>query len=245
MRNGRPPKFAHVVAQRIVAEILDNELTPGDMLPPERVMLERYDVSRGVLREALRYLEMQEVIRVRPGPGGGPMVTAPDSQSLAITLSLLLAIDRTAFGSVLEARETLEPTMAALAAERATPEQLAELEQIVAETREAVADLAAFLRLSRAFHDAIAGAVNNSVFELLGRALHLVMASSAGDREYSVRRRREVAKVHADVFEAIRDRDPDRADAMMRHDLTRTYHHLTRANTGLLERRMTWRDIHQ
>ena len=56
---GMPPKRATVIAQRIVKEIKDRNLQPGSHLPPERDMLETYNVGRNTLREALRVLELQ------------------------------------------------------------------------------------------------------------------------------------------------------------------------------------------
>jgi GntR family transcriptional repressor for pyruvate dehydrogenase complex len=66
----RAPKTAMIVARRIVRDIDRLSLGPGDKLPPERVMLEEYQVGRGTLRESLRFLELQGIISLKPGPGG-------------------------------------------------------------------------------------------------------------------------------------------------------------------------------
>ena len=58
----RPPKAAMLVAQRIVRDIMRSGMSPGDLLPPERIMIETYETGRGTLREALRLLEFQGVI---------------------------------------------------------------------------------------------------------------------------------------------------------------------------------------
>ena len=63
----RPPKAAMLVAQRIVRDIVPGGLRPGDVLPPERAMLATYETGRGTLREALRLLEFQGVITLKPG----------------------------------------------------------------------------------------------------------------------------------------------------------------------------------
>lgn len=70
-RNSKPPKTALLVAQRIVEDIHDQGKQPGDRLPPERDMLEQYEIGRGTLRESLRFLELQGVISLKPGPGAG------------------------------------------------------------------------------------------------------------------------------------------------------------------------------
>ena len=121
------PKTATIVARRIVRDIDRLSLRPGDKLPPERVMLEEYQVGRGTLRESLRFLELQGIISLKPGPGGGPVVERPEATSLATSLMLLLQFADAPYRVVAEARVAVEPTMARLAAERMTPESLAEL----------------------------------------------------------------------------------------------------------------------
>src|SRR5262249_32700102 len=79
----RPKKTAMFLAQRIVAEIADRDLAAGSPLPAERDMLEDYGVARGTLREALRFLEIQGVITIKTGPGGGPLVGEPGSRHVA------------------------------------------------------------------------------------------------------------------------------------------------------------------
>src|ERR1700761_327644 len=86
----RPQKTAILLAQRIVGEITDQNLAPGTLLLPEREMLQRYGVARGTLREALRFLEIQGVLTIKPGPSGGPTVNTPDPRSLASAIALLL-----------------------------------------------------------------------------------------------------------------------------------------------------------
>ena len=109
----RPMKTAMLVAQRIVADINDRGNVVGDRLPPERLMLEKYDVGRGTLRESLRFLELQGVITLKPGPGGGPVVVQPDASSLATSLTLLLQFSKAPFRTIAEAESTVSPGAAA------------------------------------------------------------------------------------------------------------------------------------
>ena len=88
----RPPKAAMLVAQRIVRDVVRGGLRPGDLLPPERTMLEKYETGRGTLREALRLLEFQGVIALKPGPRGGPVLLDPDASHLASTVVLLMQL---------------------------------------------------------------------------------------------------------------------------------------------------------
>src|SRR5713226_3607467 len=98
----RAPKTALLVARRIVRDIERLELVPGDKLPPEKEMFQQYQVGRGTLREALRFLELQGILSLKPGPGGGPVVERPDASNLA-TLLVLLQFSDARYQTVVEA----------------------------------------------------------------------------------------------------------------------------------------------
>ena len=140
MTGSRPPKAAMLVAQRIVRDIGREGLRPGDLLPPERAMLETYETGRGTLREALRLLEFQGVIALKPGPGGGPILMNPAAAHLASTLQLLMQLNQAPYRMLIEARSALEPVLSRLAAEHIDAEALAELAGSVARMREHIDD---------------------------------------------------------------------------------------------------------
>src|SRR5215204_5074996 len=79
----RVDKVSEVVAREILSEITEQDLQPGAKLGPESEMLERYDIGRSSLREALRILEVYGVITIKPGPGGGPVVRRLSSRDFA------------------------------------------------------------------------------------------------------------------------------------------------------------------
>src|ERR1700674_1494569 len=84
----RVVKTSETVAIDLVHDIVVRRLKAGDKLPLEVAMLQEYRVSRASLREALRLLEVQGLISIRPGPGGGPVVGSVDARHLARTASL-------------------------------------------------------------------------------------------------------------------------------------------------------------
>ena len=122
MASGRPkpPKAAVLVAQQVVDEIVSNGLEPGDMLPREKEMIAEYEVGRATLREALRLLELEGALSIRPGPHGGPMVARPTARHLASTFALLLQLTGGKFRSIVDCRILIEPVAAAAAARHAT-----------------------------------------------------------------------------------------------------------------------------
>ena len=79
-------------------------------------MLETYETGRGTLREALRLLEFQGVIALKPGPGGGPILLTPAPSHLASTLQLLMQLNQATYRSIVEVRTAMEPMTSQLAA---------------------------------------------------------------------------------------------------------------------------------
>ncbi|MBE1536993.1 FadR/GntR family transcriptional regulator [Actinomadura algeriensis] len=216
--NMRPKKTAELLAQRIVADINRRGNTVGDRLPPERVMLEEYNVGRGTLRESLRFLELQGVIALKPGPGGGPVVQQPDAGNLATALTLLLQFGRAPFRTIAEARVGLEPMMARLAAVRMTDGHLAELRSSVDTMHDHLGDQSVFLEENKRFHDLIAHGSGNALFGHVVDALLGILDGSAIGIDYPEVRRTAVHRAHLRIYEAIASRDETAsAEAMTAH----------------------------
>ncbi|CUR58858.1 Transcriptional regulator, GntR family [metagenome] len=214
----RPQKTAMIVAQRIVADINRRGNTVGDRLPPERVMLDEYEVGRGTLRESLRFLELQGVISLKPGPGGGPVVIHPDATSLATSLTLLLQFSNAPFRTIAEARGGLEPMMAQLAAQRMNHEQLKDLRASVDTMQSHLDNQMIFLEENKRFHDVIARGSGNAMFGYLVDALLGILDGSAIGIDYPEVRRTAVHKAHLKIYEAIASRDAAAsAEAMSDH----------------------------
>ncbi len=211
----RPQKTAALLAQRIVGEITDGGLAEGSPLPPEKTMLEEYGVARGTLREALRFLEIQGVITIKTGPGGGPVVNQPGSRHLAGIIAMMLQLEHTSFRQVLEARAVLEPELARRAAARATDEQIAELQQSVADMRAHLQDEQRFIDENARFHEIIASAADNAVFAMVLGSLTWICDGTPLGVRYPAESRSAVAAEHARIQRAIAARDAERAGAAM------------------------------
>ena len=113
----RTTKTSDTVALQIVHDIMERGLVAGDRLPSEAMMLEEYRVSRGSLREALRLLEAQGLISLKPGPGGGPIVGVAESENLSRTSSLYFHLGGMTYAELFATQEELEPILARLAAQ--------------------------------------------------------------------------------------------------------------------------------
>jgi GntR family transcriptional regulator, transcriptional repressor for pyruvate dehydrogenase complex len=217
-KNHRPQKTAMLLARRIITEITNDGLTAGDPLPPERDMLAAYGVARGTLRESLRFLEIQGVITIKTGPGGGPIITNPGSRHLASVIAMRLQLSHTSFRSVLEAREVLEPAMARQAAERIGEDNLQALKESTETMREHLDDIDEFLDDNERFHSLIARGAGNELFSLVIASLNWICDATPLGVEYPRVSRDKVLQDHIDIYEAIAAGDPVAAgDEMTRH----------------------------
>ena len=106
---------------QIVKDIVDRGLVEGDRLPLEAAMVRQYRVSRASLREALRLLEVQGLISLRPGRGGGPAVGAAEPEHLARTATLFFHLDGTSYEELFLAHLELECEVSAMAADQPRP----------------------------------------------------------------------------------------------------------------------------
>lgn len=239
-RPARRGKAAGVLAQNIAAEIQRRGLTSGDKLLSEQKMVERYGVARGSLREALRYLELQGVLHIKSGPGGGPVIQIPDGRHFASTLALMLQFVGARFRAIVETRWVVEPGIAALAAERASAEDIAALRACLAAMRDALADGRRFAEESRRFHDLLAFASGNPLFRFLVPALHWISAGAGV--EFSAGERKRILRGMADILAAIEERN-----APVAYDLTRAFFgaslvYLERAHRTVMDRPLRWAD---
>jgi DNA-binding FadR family transcriptional regulator len=236
----RPQKTATIIAAALVDRITDHDLEPGTVLPPERVLMEEYDVGRGTMREALRYLELQGVLTIKPGPKGGPVVAAPDSRHLAATFALLMQFAGTQFRAVIESRLYLEPVTAKLTALQGDDDTVAELLTSVERMEENLSDGDAFLDENRRFHDLIAWGSGNPIFGYLINSLHWITDGTVLGIDYPVRFRRAVLDAHRAVAEAVAARDPEASFEAMRDHMENTVVYFEKRYPQVLDQSLKW-----
>ncbi len=208
------------VWEDIVTQILqlmgDGNLTAGSRLPSERELASRLGVSRPSVREAMRQLELMGVIESRQGSGA--FVKQVSDEDLVQPLALLLRGRKHLLHDILETRKVIEPHIARLAADKASAEDIAALEELTAQQQKKVRAGKLAIDEDTRFHHTLAQASGNRVLLLLVEScMDLLVESRKRNLQSPERARRSVAG-HIDVLQAIRARDPDRAFlAMMRH----------------------------
>jgi len=236
----RPPKAAMLVAQRIVRDVVRGGLKPGDLLPPERTMLETYETGRGTLREALRLLEFQGVITLKPGPRGGPVLLDPDATHLASTVVLLMQLKQAPFRTIVEVRSALEPMISSLAAARITPDALTELGATIDQMRHHLGDQHTFLDANKRFHDIIAWSSGNALFGYIVDSLLGIMDGTIIGIDYPSPRRAAILKAHESIFDAIKTGDQDEAETRMRTHIDEYVRYAKRKFPELLDEDIQW-----
>lgn len=209
----------------------------------ESEMLSQYGVGRGTLREALRFLEINGVIEIKVGPRGGPVVARPDATSLAGSLSLFLQLNGTTFESVVQVRRQLEPPVAALAALRASDEEIAAIAASVEAMAEGIDSEESFLAANERFHELIAWASGNVVLALLLSSLQWIADGKAVGVDYPVERRRAILAAHRDIYEAIAARDAAAASERVQGHNDHYEHYLRRHYANLLGSQLQWREV--
>jgi GntR family transcriptional regulator, transcriptional repressor for pyruvate dehydrogenase complex len=127
------------VVEQIQEAILAGQLKVGEQLPAERKLIDMFGVSRGTLREALRVLQQKGLIEIKTGVTGGSIIRGVTTEQFSENLAMLIRYQKVALRDLAEFREGIEGTVALLAAERATPADVAQLRDLLAQTKEAFA----------------------------------------------------------------------------------------------------------
>jgi len=229
-----------LVAQRIMRDVVADRHKPGDLLLPEKTMLERYRTGRGTLREALRLLEFQGVISLKPGPGGGPVLQDPDASHLASTLILLMQLKDAPFRSVVEVRSAMEPMISRLAAERMAEDALAELGGTIDRMRASIADPEEFLDANKRFHDIIAWSSGNPLFGYIVDSLLDIMDGTMVGIDYPVPRRVAILEAHERIHQALAAHDPAAAEERMREHIDAYVRYVKRTYPEVLDQVIRW-----
>jgi GntR family transcriptional repressor for pyruvate dehydrogenase complex len=204
------------VAQQIQGLIVSGALKPGDLLPPERELAERFAVSRGSVRDAIRTLEL--VGLVVPRQGEGTVVAEVSADAVVMPIASILLRKRELIAELLDVRKMIEPALAARAALRATPEDVARLEDVLRRQREKTERGEPAVEEDSEFHYLVALAAKNSVVQsVLDVLMGLLRETRARSLQTRGRPQRSLAG-HRRVLEAIKRRDPEAAErAVRRH----------------------------
>ncbi len=202
------------IASHLIRQIIEGDLAAGTLLPTEAELVREFSVGKSAVREAIRIVSTKGLVEVVQGSG---MRVTPrqrwnlyDPELIAIIGDSVVTITH-----LMELRLGLEPSIAAHAASRATPEQVDQLALLVEESAAHLEDIEGIVRRDMEFHNVLAEAADNPLYPIL-------LGSVA---ELQVQMRRKVVmtehgrdhgiEYHGRIVEAIRGKDPERAREQM------------------------------
>jgi GntR family transcriptional repressor for pyruvate dehydrogenase complex len=210
------------IADRIQEMVAANQLQAGTQLPSERELARMLGVNRATVREAIRLLEQRGLVRMKLG--SGTYIAHVPSSTVAETIARYFTFGSCSHEDLVKLREMLDPEIAALAAERAQPEDLVELSRCIGEIdstfRSGVP--VPYAHADAAFHEAIARATHNPLVIAITSGLHQIVRAWILAQS-SVHRLEGGALSHRAVYDAITTRNPAAARSAMQvhHTFTR------------------------
>jgi GntR family transcriptional regulator, transcriptional repressor for pyruvate dehydrogenase complex len=228
----KSPRFQPVqpvrAYQRIVEQVEEalakGELAPGQRLPSERELVAQFEVSRSTVREALRVLESNGVVRSRPGDPNGPEILPFSQSALRKQMVRLARVDELSLSELIGFRMIMDGAAIQVASRLRTPEQLADMEETLVAMRAAIdVDFEAFSEADLAFHDVIAQISRNSLIQTCNEVVRGVVLTLISDRIAHAQNSRalmlESLQHHAEVVEAIRAGDGHAAARIARQNM--------------------------
>ena len=233
----RNEKASEQIAQQIVHDIVAQGLRTGDRLPLEAEMVQHYGFSRSSLREGLRLLEVQGLIRIRPGPGGGPVVGAVDAANLARTSTLYFHLAGSTYDELLDAQIALEPLCAELAAHH--PDRRAAMKPYLSDEMPDGED--AYRGLTDSFHQTVYDLAGNSVLCLLAHAVTEIVTVHVVATMDPVALRPKILTEHRNIAVAIAAGQHQKARALMTDHFGQQHAHYRKTAANRLAELIEWR----
>ena len=217
-------KLSDQVLERMQELILSGEIGPGDTLPSEHELMDRFGVGRPAVREALQSLQTMGLITISHGERSRVNELTPDAELRpgdAVARMLLTSAPEN-LEDLKQARWLFELGMVRVGAPRARPQDVAELRRLIEAQREKLGDPAAFIRADIAFHTHLAGLSGNRILSAVSQAMlgwlfrfHSDLLIWSGHEEVTLAE-------HAGIVDAIESRDAEAAAAAMDAHLKRS-----------------------
>jgi len=213
---------AEEVVGRLRDMIHSGELKPGDRLPPERDLAKLLGVSRPTLRAGIRSLATVGILQSRQGAGTF-VAERDESPTLdSSPLRMLSALHGFTSDEMFEARLALEMSIAGLAAERATSEQMTLMAEEITGMYASLDDPAQYLVHDMQFHQTIAAASNNRILTALMNMVATILFDSRSKTVHRALDLKQSAEQHHQIYKAMREHDTEAARWAMHDHLIET-----------------------
>jgi DNA-binding FadR family transcriptional regulator len=206
------------VAEELRTRVVAGTLPPGSRLPNEEVLAREFGVSRATLREALRSLAAQDLIRTAKGAGGGSFVTLPSvahvSSFVHSSITLMADANDVTLEDLLEARELLEVPAARLAAERRRDDELERLRETIPDEPLRLGPDQQFV-YNQDFHTVVIECCDNALLAIAAQPIFGVLQRNLARTKLGERFHRAINDQHRTIAAAIEAGDAEAAGAEM------------------------------
>jgi DNA-binding FadR family transcriptional regulator len=218
----RVRKAYEQVADQLRELIMTGQLSPGERLPNEALLASEFGVSRATVREALRVLTTQNLVRTAKGTGGGSYVTLPTvdhiSEFLRSNINLLTESEDLTLAELVEARELLEVPAARLAATRRSEEDLDRIRGSIPGQPLALNTREQFV-YNKGFHSALLDSCGNALLSIAAQPVFSALQTKLSRSTLGRRFHREINAQHRRIAEALEESNPEAAGHEMRRHL--------------------------
>ncbi|MDZ5696520.1 transcriptional regulator NanR [Chelativorans sp. M5D2P16] len=217
-------KLSDQVLERLREMIVRGELGPGDLMPSERELMERFGVGRPAVREAMQSMHTLGLITISHGERARVSELSADMmfRQMDMVARMLLSASPDNLEHLKEARRLFELGMIRIATERAQPADIEDLKRLVEEQRSKLGDAAAFIKTDMAFHRKIASLSDNPIFAAISDAMLNWLFNYHTDLLFWSGQENVTLSEHEEIVACIEEGDPERAAAAMRSHLDRS-----------------------
>ena len=218
LQNLQGQRLHQAIVKLFHTQIQQGILEHGSKIPAERVLAEQLKVSRSSVREAIRTLELQGLAVSKHG--SGTFINTQSLDAVATLMTSSLGEGESQLRNIFEVRHLLEPQLAALAAERATDEDVKRISSILVEQQRQIMEGETGVDADTEFHFALATATHNSALVKMVSAVEDVLRQSRDQTLQQPGRSERSLESHRQILEMVRTRDRLGARSAMEHHLT-------------------------
>jgi DNA-binding FadR family transcriptional regulator len=222
-------RYSEQISELIQQKIIRESIAVGTLLPTELELAAEFQVSRTVIREALRILEVSGLVKIKKGPTGGIFVTDGYAKPIKNTLSNLVSSGEVHLHHLCDVRMLIEPQIAYEAALHASKKDIEDLRQLFIDSKAHMDDSNRLKKNNLNFHLLLAKASGNPVLSvLLESVIHILIEMSLEFRNLA--HEQYFCKVHKNIFNAIEKGDENAARRLMEEDIMEIRSKLTDLN---------------
>lgn len=211
-------RYSEQVAQLIQEKILRDKLEKGARLPTERELAQEFQVSRTVIREALRELEVSGLIKIKKGHTGGIFIADAYHKPLRNSLKNLVSSGKVTVDQIFDVRLLIEPHIAMLAARRAKKEDIERLQALMKDSAQHQDDPNILKQNNLKFHLLLGKASGNPILSMLIESVIEILVEFSFDF-LDLSFEKHFFRVHNDIVQVITQRKPEEAKRLIEQDV--------------------------